>query len=170
MSDELFRHEPVPVEPLRFDNVTICLDPPLARYSMRARTAEYLDLCIDGALPRSIGAISDGALCLGPDEWLWRAPAGTKMPNSGGQAPVSIVDISERQIAISVSGAAAVEILQSGNPLDLAKFAVGTGKRTVFEGVEVILIRESETRFVVEVWRSFAEFVWGVLVKAARLN
>jgi sarcosine oxidase subunit gamma len=57
-------------------------------------------------------------------------------------------------------------VLLSGSPLDLAKFAVGRATRTIFEGVEIILIRVGQDRFELDVWRSFAPFVWGVLVKA----
>ncbi len=166
MVDALVRNEPVPTVPAHFDAATVSLEPPLARYSLRARDAGQLDALLPGTLPRRIGTMADGVLCIGPDEWLWRAPAGTAMPDASGQ-PVSIVDVSERQIAIAVEGPRAVEVVQSGNPLDLANFPVGSGKRTIFEGVEILLIRESETRFVIEVWRSFAEFTWGVLVKAA---
>ena len=166
MADALARSEPVPTEATRFEGVTIALEPPLSRYSLRARDRAALEVLLGRSLPAAIGAIDDGILCLGPDEWLMRANAGGDLPDGSGQ-PVSVVDISERQIAVSVDGARAVEVLRGGNPLDLENFPVGSGKRTIFEGVEIVLIRESETRFAVEVWRSFAEFVWGVLVKTA---
>ena len=166
MADTLVRNEPIPTAPAGFAGASVALRPPVARYSLRARDADLLGRMIGRELPRGIGQISGGILRLGPDEWLWRAPAGTPMPDAPGE-PVSIADVSERQIAIAVDGSRAVEVIQSGNPLDLANYPVGSGKRTIFEGVEILLIRESETRFVVEVWRSFAEFVWGVLVKAA---
>lgn len=166
MADTIVRTEPVPTEPAHFEGVTIALEPPMARHSLRARDAATLDALLGSAVPRAIGAMSDGVLCLGPDEWLLRAPAGTDIPDGAGQ-PLSVVDVSDRQIAVSIDGALAVSVLLAGNPLDLANFPVGTGKRTIFEGVEIVLIRESETRFVVETWRSFAEHVHGVLIKAA---
>lgn len=166
MADTLQRTEPVPLSPLEVVGARIALEPPMARYSLRARDADALDKIIGGGLPRGIGATCEDMVCLGPDEWLMRAPRGTAPPGRKGD-PVSVVDVSERQVAISVEGSRVVDVLQGGNPLDLAKFPVGSGKRTIFEGVEIILIRESETRFVVEVWRSFAEFVWGVLEKSA---
>ncbi|WP_299193678.1 sarcosine oxidase subunit gamma family protein [uncultured Erythrobacter sp.] len=166
MADLPLRTEPVPIEPATFANVTIALAPPMARYSLRARDASLLEKAIGRKLPSEIGAISDDALMLGPDEWLLRLPGNTPLALGEG-APVSITDVSERQIAIVVEGASAVQVLQGANPLDLANFPVGNGKRTIFDGVEILLIRETETRFVVEVWRSFAEFVWGTLVKCA---
>lgn len=166
MADALRRNEPVPLAPAEFVGVKVALEPPLARYSLRARDADKLDRLIGGGLPRAIGSTIDGIVCLGPDEWLMRVPTGTAAPGRPGEA-VSVVDVSERQVAIAVEGVRAVEVLRGGCPLDLDNFPVGNGKRTIFEGVEIVLIRESETHFVVEVWRSFAEFVWGVLVKAA---
>ena len=166
MADALRRNEPVPLAPVEFVGAKVALEPPMARYSLRARDADLLDRIIGGGLPQRIGATSDGIVCLGPDEWLMRVPTGTAAPGRPGET-ISVVDVSERQVAIAVEGARAVEVLRGGNPLDLENFPVGSGKRTIFEGVEIILLRESETRFVVEVWRSFAEFVWGVLVKAA---
>ncbi|ANU06464.1 sarcosine oxidase subunit gamma [Paraurantiacibacter namhicola] len=166
MAEALRRSEPVPLAPAEFAGVTIALEPPMARYSLRARDPALLDKAIGGVLPRKIGSIGDGIICLGPDEWLMRMPAGTAAPGKPGE-PLSVVDVSERQVAISIEGPRAVEVLRRGNPLDLENFPVGSGKRTVFEATEIVLIRETDTRFVIEVWRSFAEFVWGVLVKAA---
>jgi sarcosine oxidase subunit gamma len=50
---------------------------------------------------------------------------------------------------------------------DLDRFAVGRATRTIFETVEVILIREDADRFQVEVWRSFADWLWTALTTAA---
>ena len=166
MADTLARSEPVSTQPAEFAGVTIALEPPMGRWSLRARDAAALEAALGRSLPQTIGAMHEGALMLGPDEWLLRTPAATRLPATDGK-PISIVEVSERQVAISVDGPRAIEVIQGGNPLDLAKFAVGTGKRTIFEGVEIVLIREGETRFIVEVWRSFAEFVRGVLVKSA---
>ncbi|MFN2099630.1 sarcosine oxidase subunit gamma [Altererythrobacter sp. MF3-039] len=166
MADAVRRIEPVPLAPVEFAGAKVALEPPLARYSLRARDADLLERLIGGGLPRAIGSSSDGIICLGPDEWLMRMPLETSAPGKLGD-PVSVVDVSDRQIAIAVEGQRAAEVIQGGNPLDLSKFPVGNGKRTIFEGVEIILIRESENRYIIEVWRSFAEFVWGVLTKSA---
>ncbi len=166
MAKSIARSEPVPSAPLAFNGATVALEPPLARYSLRARNAAGMESILGRSIPHRIGETADGISCLGPDEWLWRAAFGTSMPDGSG-APVSVVDISERQVAISIEGPRALDVLLSGNPLDLEKFAIGRAVRTIFEGAEIILIREGDERFVIEVWRSFAEFVWGVVVKAA---
>jgi sarcosine oxidase, subunit gamma len=55
----------------------------------------------------------------------------------------------------------------SGCPQDLDLFAVGKASRTIYETVEIILIREAKDRFHVEVWRSFAPWLWTALTEAA---
>ncbi len=166
MADSLARSEPVQSDPAVFAGATIALEPPMARYSLRARDRTALEQVVGRALPGGIGDMDDGALCLGPDEWLLRLAAGMQVGDGAGHK-VSVVEVSERQVAIAVDGPRAVEVLLAGSPLDIENFPAGSGRRTIFEGVEILLIRESETRFVIEVWRSFAEFVRGVLVKAA---
>jgi sarcosine oxidase subunit gamma len=56
----------------------------------------------------------------------------------------------------------------SGCPLDLSQFAVGRVARTMYETVEIILIRDAEDRFHVEVWRSFSAWLWMAMTMAAR--
>jgi sarcosine oxidase subunit gamma len=66
-----------------------------------------------------------------------------------------------------LEGAPAREVLNAGCPLDLERFAVGRTVRTIYEGVEIILSREAEARWTVDVWRSFAEWLWLALSSAA---
>ena len=166
MAEALARCEPVPEAQIIHADVRIALEPPMARYSLRARDRSKLEGALGGKIPREIGAIEEDVICLGPDEWLMRSAPDKAKPEASGKS-ISIVDVSERQVALSVEGERAIEVLQGGNPLDLENFPVGQAKRTIFEGVEIILIRETENRFTIEVWRSFAEFVWGVLIKSA---
>jgi sarcosine oxidase subunit gamma len=56
----------------------------------------------------------------------------------------------------------------SGCPLDLSQFSVGRVARTMYETVEIILIRDAEDRFHVEVWRSFSAWLWMAMTMAAR--
>ena len=167
MAETLARTEPVPTEPLETGGVTIALEAPMARYSLRARDAALLGKVLGGEVPTKIGTMAGDIICLGPDEWLLRRAPGGNAPQAS-VAPVSVVDISERQIAISIDGPAAIDVMRAGSPLDIERFSIGSARRTIFETVEIVLIRESETRFVIECWRSFAEFVWTLLAKAAR--
>ena len=81
--------------------------------------------------------------------------------------PLSLVDIGDREIALALEGPAALDLLATGCPLDLARMPVGAGTRTVFDTVQVVLTREAEDRFRLEVWRSFAPHVRALLAIAA---
>jgi sarcosine oxidase subunit gamma len=81
--------------------------------------------------------------------------------------PLSVVDISERAITLVLEGPRAIDVLQSGAPRDLSKMAVGEARRTIYETVEMVLIREGEHRWTVDVWRSFAPYLQLALVTAA---
>lgn len=166
MSDVLTRSEPVSATPFVADGLTISLAPPMARYSLRARQAQALETLLNVKVPKKIGATEGGIACLGPDEWLLRAKAGTTIPMGEG-LPLAVIDISERAVCLVIEGPCAANILMSGCPLDLDSFAVGRATRTIYETVEIILIREAEDRFHVEVWRSFATWLWTALTTAA---
>jgi sarcosine oxidase, subunit gamma len=166
MSDLLLRTEPVSTDDFTAPGVTIRLAAPMARYSLRARQAQALETVLKVKLPKKIGATEGGIACLGPDEWLLRAAAGTVIPDGAGLS-MAITDISERALCLIVEGPRAAQILMSGCPLDLETFAVGRATRTIYETVEIILIRDAEDRFHVEVWRSFAPWLWTALTKAA---
>ena len=82
--------------------------------------------------------------------------------------PHSLVDVGHREIGIAVEGAAAVLALRSACAFDLETMPSGTGMRTIFDKAQIILIRHDENRFRIEVWRSFADHVWGLLQAASR--
>jgi sarcosine oxidase, subunit gamma len=166
MSDLLLRTDPVSAEPVAAQGVTISVAPPMARFSLRARQAQALETVLKVKLPKKIGGIEGAIACLGPDEWLMRAAVGTAIPEGAG-LPIAITDVSERALCFIIEGPRSAEILMSGCPLDLDHFAVGRATRTIFETVEIILIRDAEVRFHVEVWRSFAPWLWTALTKAA---
>jgi sarcosine oxidase subunit gamma len=166
MSDVLNRSEPVGTDPFTEDGVTLRLAPAMARFSLRGRQAQALETVLKVKVPKKIGAMEGGIACLGPDEWLMRAEAGTTIVKGDG-LPVAITDVSDRAICIIVEGSRAAQIIMSGCPLDLDHFAVGRATRTVYETAEIILIREAEDRFHVEVWRSFSSWLWTALTTSA---
>lgn len=167
MSDVLSRSEPVFTSPFIASGVTVSLAPPMARYSLRARQAHALETVLGVKVPKKIGETAGGIACLGPDEWLMRDALGTKIP-SGQALPVAITDVSERSVCLIVEGPRAATLLMSGCPQDLDLFTVGKASRTIYETVEIILIRQSEECFHVEVWRSFAPWLWEALTVAAQ--
>jgi sarcosine oxidase subunit gamma len=126
-------------------------------------------------------AIVDGSratLWLGPDEYLLLDTASgassggvfDALERGLGGAPHALVDISHRQFALELSGSHASAILNGGCPLDLdpGEFPVGMCTRTVFAKADIVLWRTRPDAFHVEVWRSFAGYVGGVLAEIAR--
>ena len=166
MSEALVRTEPVSPEPFASEGVTIALAPPMARFSLRASDRAALEGLLGRKLPAKIGTTAGEIACLGPDEWLLRSAQGTAIPFGEG-LPVAVTEISERAVCLIVEGPRAAEVLMAGCPLDLDRFATGRATRTIFETVEIILIRSGEKRFEVEVWRSFAPWLHLALTTAA---
>ncbi len=118
------------------------------------------------------------ALWLGPDEWLLLAPETSSNVGAGalgtalrqaltGQA-ASLVDISHRNAGLVVSGNAADRLLASACPLDLhlTAFPLGMVARTIFGKAEIVLLRTAPHAFHIEVQRSFAPYVTGLLAEA----
>ena len=166
MSDALTRAEPISPEPFAALGVSITLAPPMARFSLRARDAKALERLLGRNLPARIGATEGEIACLGPDEWLLRGAQATAIRLGEGLS-LAVTEISERAVCLIVEGPRAAELLMAGCPLDLERFASGRATRTIFETVEIILIRSDEHRFEVEVWRSFAPWLHLALTTAA---
>ncbi len=125
---------------------------------------------------RAGSAAGRAALWLGPDERLLLAPAGLEDVRAGeleaaiGSLPHSLVNVSDRQVALSIAGPAASELLAYGCPLDLddAAFPVGMCTRTVLARADVVLWRSSPEEYHLETARSFAGYVLGWLREAER--
>jgi sarcosine oxidase subunit gamma len=143
--------------------VTTAAASQLARYSLRTRTPDGLPAKVLSTAPFAGGT----ALCLGPDEWLLLLPEGAPPPAVAGVN--ALTDIGHRNVAIIVEGEHAASLLQTGCALDLAlaAFPVGKATRTLYETVEIVLWRQAEDRFHVEVWRSFASYLQAALDLAA---
>ncbi len=166
MSEAFVRSDPIPAQAFLATDVSIAAAPPMSRFSLRARRASDLEEVIGAKLPVKIGTMLGGIACLGPDEWLAFAPDGASRPDATGLA-VSLTDVSDRSVGIILEGARAVEVLATGCPLDLDHFAVGRATRTIYETVEIVIVREAMDRFHIEVWRSFAPWLWTALTTAA---
>ncbi|QCI65269.1 sarcosine oxidase subunit gamma [Phreatobacter stygius] len=114
------------------------------------------------------------AFWLGPDEWLLQAAGEDPavLFDGLGQALLgarhSLVDVSHRSDAFSLSGSKSAYVLNHGCPLDLsaAAFPVGMCTRTLIGKATVMLSRPEPDRFHVDVWRSFAPYVWQLLDEA----
>jgi len=112
------------------------------------------------------------ALWIGPDEWLVidQGEADLMAALSGTTGLFSATDVSHRNLAIIVSGPGAETTINAGCPQDLslAAFPVGACTRTVFGKAEVVLLRVADDTFRVECWRSFADYVFGLLDEGSR--
>lgn len=116
------------------------------------------------------------AIWLGPDEWLVIAEAedasavATDLSLALQSEVHSLVDVSHRQVGLSLSGRSTVRVLSAGCPLDLHPdtFPAGMATRTLFAKAEIVLWRQADQRFRIEVGRSFADYVIALVCDAAR--
>ena len=153
--------------------LTIEAAPVMARHSFRGSlaAAAMAGASFGLALPTVLNtASSDGtrsAFMLGPDEWLL---LGGAMDGFAPSEACSLVDVSHRNTGLLVSGLLAVDVLNAHVMLDLSAstFPVGMATRTLFTKAEIALWRTGAQSFHIEVWRSFAPYVQGLLAEAAR--
>ena len=151
---------------------------PANRVSLRvpqeamASLSRALGVTLPGKPKTSAVKAGRTVLWLGPDEWLVIDEQGGDILADCGKAKGlhSAVDVSHRNVAFSVAGPAAEAALEAGCPQDLslAAFAVGACARTVFGKAEILLCRVSAEEFRVECWRSFSDYVFGLLAEGAR--
>lgn len=156
--------------------------PDCARFILRGR-AEALaaagaafDVPLTDRACRSAVRGARAGLWMSPDEQLLLAPAAEALPiERSVQAalahlPHSLVDVSHRQLALSVRGPHARSALSIGCPLDLhpAHFPVGMCTRTLMGKADIVLWRTAPDAFHLEVWRSFADYVTRIFSEAAR--
>lgn len=151
--------------PVEGAGVRLSLATDLVRYSLRAHDPAVLAEVLGCDLPTRIGDTSAGIACLGPDEWYAVLPDNFDLARGEG-LPVSVVDVSSRALGFVLEGPGALAVLSSGCPLDLARLDVDRATRTLFETVEIVVWRESEDRWHVEVWRSFATWLWHAFLAA----
>jgi sarcosine oxidase subunit gamma len=170
----------VKTHPPKASPLTVSVLPAVARFNLRiapvdlAQASKALGLTLSDSIGQ--GATSDGraGYCLGPDEWLLHAPEPetaqivASFAAIRATAPHSLTVISDREIAIAVEGDQAEELLSVGCPLNLARMAPGTAKRTVLDNAQVVLLRDAPDRFRIEVWRSFFVHVHELLEIAKR--
>ena len=155
--------------------------PPAARHILRG-TQSLLDtagqaLGLSLSMPpcRASEHATRAALWLGPDERLLLGEESSASDTTSRlqqvlqQQPHSLVDVGHRQVALAITGREAATVLAAGCPLDLdpGAFPVGMCTRTVLAKAEIVLWRRADDSFHLEVWRSFAAYVSGVIAEAA---
>ena len=163
-----------------FAAVKIAVLPPVARLNLRitpsnlaAASAAY-GLPLPTTIGQGVAMNGHAAWCLGPDEWLLHAPEAEQtaivadFAKVRAMAPHSLTVISDREFTIAITGPGAQELLSVACPLDLSRMAPGTAKRTLFDSAQVVLIRDTDDAFRIEVWRSFFPHVYELLDIALR--
>jgi len=150
---------------------SVALLAPVARFSLRAKEAERAALAAALAvdLPDRIGRRASAgqleALCLGPDEWLILAPEAEAARITEAcaavcaTAPHSLTEITDREITVRIEGPKAAELLTLGCPRDIDRLPAGEARRTLMDGATVVLWRDAEQSFRIDMWRSFAPHV-----------
>jgi len=158
---------------------SVALLVPMGRLSLRARgDLAPLSAALGPKLPQKIGRrvkrAGVEALCLGPEEWMLHcAPEAVDgllsvCATVYADHPHSLVDVSGREVSLGIDGARALDLLAMGCPRDLDALPVGEGRRTLFDGTSVILWRDKETAFRMDVWTSFAPHLLHLLETGAR--
>ena len=146
---------------------------PLARYLLqggrpvRDAAGKAFGISLPEVACRAHAGGERAALWLGPEEHLLLAPPAeakaleTQLGAALQGLAHSLVDVSQRQIALTVSGPRARELLESGCPLDLdaERFAVNACARSLFAKAEIVLWRRGAEEYHLEVARSFADYV-----------
>ncbi len=154
--------------------------PPAARFVFQGGQAarETAGRAFGVALPMAACRASTigerSALWLGPDEHLLLAPAETgshihaEISTALAGLAHSLVDVSDRQFAYTVTGPDARDVLASGCPLDLDPdaFPVDMCTRTLFGKSEIVLWRRRAEEYHLEVARSFSDYVLGWMREA----
>lgn len=158
-----------------FGPVSLSIEADQGRFSLRVGSDDVraVSQALGFDLPVAIGEKAENvrldALCLGPDEWVLhcddsdRGTVAADLAKISDQAPHSLVDISDRERSILAMGEGASVLISTGCPIDLRNMPVGNGKRTIFDCAQIVLHRDGEEHFRIEVARSFAEHVWGLL-------
>ena len=151
---------------------------PSRRWSVRGAPADLdrLARAWGAPLPADMLTACSGcgrhALRLGPDEWLLLAGhdgCAEDLVALSQDPPFSLVDVSERSVALEIAGEGGATLLNAGNPLDLsaAAFPAGRCTRTVFGKAEIVLWRpDAAPTWRLEVWRSFAGYVARYITQA----
>ncbi|MBJ3764517.1 sarcosine oxidase subunit gamma [Maribius pontilimi] len=136
---------------------------PVARFSLRAHEPERKAVAdaLELDLPWYVGDVAKTGetevLNLGPDEWLIVAPEGqTDFASRTVDAPHALTDISDRELTFRITGPRASDLLTLGCPRDPDSIKPGQGRRTLFDSATVVLWRDGENDFRMDIWRSFA--------------
>lgn len=148
--------------------LTVAPIEPRARFVLRGgpEVAVAAAVALGCALPEKVGGVAVGAatvLKLGPDEWRLAGPLAEgpalRVALAGALAGVAhaLTEVSDRDCGVRIEGAAALEALACGCPLDLAARPCPWAGRTLFGQLDALVVRVGPQGWEVEVWRSYAD-------------
>ncbi|MFT9090308.1 MAG: sarcosine oxidase subunit gamma family protein [Gluconacetobacter sp.] len=134
--------------------------------------ARALGLDVPPPLLRAVIGAGGTALRMGPFE-LTILPGGMgreTLDAALAGAPHSLVDVSDRNVAFTLIGARAADVLAALCPLDfaLSAFPVGMATRSLLDKAGALIWRTAPQTFHIEVWRSFVPYLEGQLREVAR--
>ena len=141
--------------------------PFIGKFSLRCKEPMRADLgqAIGMDLPTRIGGNAQSGtrrvICVSPDEWMIHCGENEREDITRMCADVyeaachSLVDISFREVGVSISGQQSATLLSMFCARDFSKIAVGGGVRTLFDNVQIVLIRDTAQDYHLYAWRSF---------------
>jgi sarcosine oxidase, subunit gamma len=114
-------------------------------------------------------------LWLSVDQWLVTCPREkadaltTKLQTATAGTHALIVNVSDMRAIIRLEGEGSREVVMKGSSTDLMDgFAAGTVKRMRFAEIAALLHVVEDNTLDLYVFRSYADYAWEFLVKAAR--
>lgn len=124
------------------------------------------------ALPAILRAATAGGTSLlrpGPDEW-WLLGEERGSQEAGQMAGPGAIDITQAYAGFILKGPRAALALSAGCPLDLdiRAFPVGMVTRTLYGKSDILLWRQEEERFHIEIVRSCLAAILGFFAQTAR--
>ena len=161
---------------LEASDLSLTMSPEASRFNLRGSLDFCQAICgkVNLSLPAKMltasGDSKNAVLWIGPDEFylfsqeanhaatlaqLSRAQDASALGKAG-----SLVDNSHRFIGICLDGAAAAQLMASYCPLDLSlsAFPIGKATRTLMGKSDILLWRQGEGTFQIEIARSFASY------------
>ena len=147
-------------------------DPSNSRLVRKASSVLGADLPAD---PNTLTQGSDRTVYwMGPNEWLIHCAMDdvtdlvAKLRDALDGIHHAIVDVSDYYTVLELKGPDAAALLSRGCPMDLhaEAFVPGTCAQTRFGHASILLHRNSETEFKIQVRWSYTEYVWDYIESA----
>jgi len=122
------------------------------------------------AMLRQSTASNVAMAMLGPDDYLLRGGSAEPLEAALTGRHHALVDVSHRLTGVRLMGETAAATLAGGCPLDLHQRTapVGLATRTLIGKTEITLIRTSADGFDLLTNRSFADYLWHLLLELGR--